>query len=79
MMVEAISMALKAAVEDGSVDFKHQSVSQAAAAMKGQEFNDLDAPYFLVDDEVKLSGRAWRAASVDSVVSILADAKGPRG
>lgn len=71
MMIEAIGLALKGASQNGAVDFQHQSVIEAAAFWKEREFNDVDAPYFLVDDEVKLNGREWRAASVDSVVSIL--------
>jgi hypothetical protein len=78
MMVEAISMALKGATDESNVDFTHQSVEQASAFWKEREFNDLDAPYFLVDDEVKLHGRGWREASVESVISILSGAQSRR-
>lgn len=71
MMVEAISMAVGAAQPDNSVDFAHKSVSEACELWRSMEFNDMDAPYFLVGDQVKLSGREWRVASVDSVISIL--------
>ena len=71
MMDEAITMAVKGAPDDKNVEFAHRSVQEAIAAWKGKEFNDLDAPYFMVNDEVKLHGREWRSASVDSVVSIL--------
>ena len=74
LMIEAISLALKGSVDDANVDFAHQSVTEALALFKQAEFNDLDAPYLVVDDEVRLSGRAWREASVDSVVSILSGA-----
>ena len=73
-MIEAISLALKGSVDDSNVDFAHQSVTEALALFNQTDFNDLDAPYLVVDDEVKLNGRAWREASVDSVVSILAGA-----
>jgi hypothetical protein len=71
MMVEAISMAVGAASQQGAVDFSHKSVSEAGALWHGLEFNDMDAPYFVVDDQVRLSGREWRTASIDSVISIL--------
>ena len=75
MMDEAISMAAKGASDERAVEFAHRSVAEACAAWKGREFNDLDAPYFMVGDEVKMHGREWRSATVDSVVSILADAR----
>lgn len=78
MMMEAIGLAIKGAAQDGAVEFTHQSVVQAAAFWTQREFNDVDAPYFMVDDEVKLNGREWRAAPVDSVVSILSAAHHPR-
>jgi hypothetical protein len=71
MMEEAISMAVKGSIEDGTVRFEHRSVSEATEAYKGVDFNDLDAPYFMLDDEVRLNGREWRVASLESVVSIL--------
>ena len=64
-------MAVGAFEEDGSVDFAHKSVTEALSLWRHLEFNDMDAPYFLVGDQVKLNGREWRAASVDSVISIL--------
>ena len=73
-MDEAITMAAKGASDDRAVEFAHRSVAEACAAWKGREFNDLDAPYFMVGDEVKMHGREWRSATVDSVVSILAHA-----
>jgi len=73
MMAEAISMAVGAASPEGAVDFAHKSVSEACDLWRSLEFNDMDAPYFLVGDQVKLSGREWRVASVDSVVSILSE------
>jgi hypothetical protein len=77
-MDEAITMAAKGAAEDRNVEFAHRSVQEACAAWKGREFNDLDAPYFMVGDEVKMHGREWRSASVDSVVSILSAARTSR-
>lgn len=74
LMIEAISLALKGSADDSNFDFAHQSVTEALALFKQGDFNDLDAPYLVVGEEVKLSGRAWREASVDSVVSILSGA-----
>ena len=71
MMDEAIAMLAQAAPADQNLEFAHRSVQEAMQAWKGIDFNDLDAPYFMVGDEVKLHGREWRAASADSVVSLL--------
>jgi hypothetical protein len=71
MMDEAIGLAVKGAPDEKNVEFAHRSVQEAMAAWKGKEFNDLDAPYFMVDDDIKMHGREWRTASVESVVSIL--------
>jgi hypothetical protein len=70
-MVEAISMALPASSQEGVVDFAHKSVSEAAKLWADRAFSDLDTPYFMVDDEVKLQGRQWRSASIESLMSIL--------
>lgn len=71
MMDEAISMALKGRTDDSLVDFAHKSVVEASKLWAAFRFSDLDAPYFMVNDDVKLNGRGWRAASVESVISIL--------
>jgi hypothetical protein len=71
MMDEAIAMAAQGSPNEKQIEFAHQSVQEAMQAWTGKVFNDLDAPYFMVGDEVKLHGREWRSASVDSVVSIL--------
>ncbi len=72
MMVETIGAAMKAALGKDNVDFRHESVDEACKHWKSIEFNDLDAPYFLVGDEVKLNGPEWRSAPFEAVVSILA-------
>ncbi len=71
MMVETIGAAIKSALGKDNVDFRHESVEEACNHWKSIAFNDLDAPYFLVGDEVKLNGPEWRSAPFESVVSIL--------
>ncbi len=78
MMEEAISTAANGAPGGAGVEFAHRSVAEASAMWKGREFNDLDAPYFIVGDDVRMHGREWRDASLDSVVSLLSGAS-PRG
>lgn len=72
MMSETIGTAMKAALGKAQVDFRHESVEEACQHWKSIEFNDLDAPYFLVGDQVRLSGPEWRSAPLESIVSILA-------
>jgi hypothetical protein len=75
MIVEAISMAVGGTLEEKRVEFRHQSVEEARHSWKGSSFDDLEAPYLMLGDEVKLNGREWRAAGLDSVVGIISDAR----
>jgi hypothetical protein len=70
MIDEAIAMA-EGRAPGHHVELAHRSVEEALAAWSGREFNDLDAPYLMIGDEVKIKGREWRSASAHSVASIL--------
>lgn len=72
MVVEAVCAALEGAIENGKVNFSHVSVSQASGRWREVEFSDVDTPYLMVGSEVKLHGRAWRAASFESLRLVFA-------
>jgi len=74
MVVEAISVAQGGANADAPFHIEHKSVQEANGLWARGEFTDLDAPYLMLDDEVRLSGREWRTASLDHVAQLLSGA-----
>jgi hypothetical protein len=74
MLVEAIGVASGGANADAPFQVEHKSVDEANGLWAQSEFTDLDAPYLVLDGQVRLSGRQWRAASLDHVAHVLSGA-----
>lgn len=74
MVVEAITVARGGANTDAPFHVEHKSVEEANTLWGRGDFSDLDAPYFMLDDEVKLNGRVWRSASLEHVAHLLSGA-----
>ncbi len=74
MVVEAISVVQGGANANAPFHIEHRSVEEANGIWARGDFTDLDAPYLVLDDKVRLSGREWRGASMEQVAQLLSGA-----